>query len=171
MSCRICGSRTEATMENGKLVVGGASPCRVCKWDDRFLAMAAFVSGWSKDPSTKVGAVIVEGSVNIISLGFNGFPQAMVDKPEYLNNREEKYSRVVHGEINAILFAGKPIRGCTLYTHPFLPCDRCAVQVIQSGIARVVALKPAKDKEERWGEAFANTRRYFAECGVEVLER
>ena len=159
MNCQTCGNFLQV------------SPCHTCKWDDRFLAMAAFVSGWSKDPSTKVGAVIVKGDVNIVSLGFNGFPQAMVDETEYYANREEKYSRIVHGEINAIIFAGHPVRGCTLYTHPFLPCDRCAVQVIQAGIARVVAPKPDAEKEARWGAAFEKTRQYFRECGIDFLER
>lgn len=161
MNCETCGSWIEGELDG---------VCRTCKWDRRFLNLASEVAEWSKDPSTKVGAVIVKNNVHIVSLGFNGFPQYMQDKPEMYADREEKYSRIVHGEINAIIFAERPVRGMTLYTYPFLPCDRCAVQVIQNGIARVVAPKPLPDKEERWGAAFAKTRRYFFEAGVEVLE-
>lgn len=143
---------------------------RQLKWDLRFLSMAKFVSGWSKDPSTKVGAVIVDQTNLIVSLGYNGFARSMPDKPELYENREEKYSRIVHGEINAMIFAGKPLSGMTLYTYPFLPCDRCAVQVIQNGIVRVVAPKPSPDKEERWGKALAKTRLYFEEAQVSCLE-
>lgn len=149
-------------------------PClkceRITKWHFRFLSLAKFVSGWSKDPSTKVGAVLVRDSVKIVSLGFNGFPQRMPDLEENLFNREEKYSRVVHGEINAILFAGVSVQGCTLYTYPFMPCDRCAVQIIQAGIVRVVVSRASEDAKKRWAESFAKTQRYFVECEVELVE-
>jgi dCMP deaminase len=143
---------------------------REAKWDARFLAMAKFVSGWSKDPSTKVGAVIVNAGNRIVSMGYNGFAQSMPDREELYANREEKYSRIVHGEINAIIFAERPVRGMTLYTYPFMPCDRCAVQVIQNGIVRVVAPKLAADKEERWKASMDKTRQYFTEAGVELVE-
>ena len=98
-------------------------------WDKRFLALAQYVSTWSKDPSTKTGAVIVSGR-RVVSLGYNGFPQGMPDLPVLYDDREEKYSRVVHCEINALLFAERTVRGCTLYTWPFLSCDRCFVQMV-----------------------------------------
>lgn len=144
---------------------------RQVKWDKRWLAMAAFIAGWSKDPSTKAGAIITENQVNLVSMGYNGLPQSMQDRVEYLNNRDEKYSRIVHAEINALLFSGRPnLRGCTLYVHPFLCCERCAVLVAQAGIERVVAPRPMPDKEERWGASFKKSREYFLECGVKVLE-
>lgn len=145
-------------------------PTPTPKWDARFLALAEFFSRWSKDPSTKVGAVIVDDRRRVVALGFNGFPQGMPDRPEDYANREEKYSRVVHAEINAILLADRSVTGMTLYTYPFLPCDRCAVQVIQAGIRRVVAPKPTTDQLARWGSAFERTRMYFGEAGVEVIE-
>jgi dCMP deaminase len=106
-------------------------------WDKRFLSMAKFVSEWSKDPSTKVGAVIVTRENVIASIGYNGFAQSMPDVASHYSNREQKYSRIVHSETNAIVLARKDVRDHTIYvTHP--PCDRCAVTIIQSGIARVV---------------------------------
>ena len=138
-------------------------------WDKRFLALAQHVSTWSKDPSTKTGAVIVNGR-RVVSLGYNGFPQGMPDLPELYENREEKYSRVVHCEINALLFVARSVRGCTLYTWPFLSCDRCFVQMAQAGIMRFVAPQASPEQLERWSKSFERVRRYAREMCVVVQE-
>lgn len=140
------------------------------KWDRRFLQLAQLVSTWSKDPSTKCGAVIVRPDRTVASLGFNGFPQAMSDAPELYDDRETKYSRVVHCEMNAVLTAHEPLRGCVLYTWPFLSCDRCAVHMIQTGIVRAVAPAADDDAQGRWGGSLEKTKRYFGEANVEFRE-
>jgi dCMP deaminase len=140
------------------------------KWDRRFLEMAQLIASWSKDPSTQTGAVFVGPRNNIITTGYNGFPIGIDDTPERLNDRETKYSMIVHCEMNALLNAGQSVRGSTLYTWPFMSCDRCCVHMIQAGVARVVAPKAAADKEERWGEAFKKTRALFAEAGIPLVE-
>lgn len=141
------------------------------KWDYRFLDLAKLVASWSKDPSTKTGAVIVGPNLSVISVGFNGFPKSMPDSPELLANREEKYSRIVHCEINALIFAGRTIpAGSTLYTYPFISCDRCVVQMLQAGIKKFVAPKPTEDQLTRWGAAFEKTKKYVAECGGLLIE-
>lgn len=134
------------------------------KWDIRFLDLAKFISQWSKDPSTKVGAVIVDNDNRIISVGYNGFPQHITDN-ERLEDRDTKYKIVVHGEINAILFANKPVKECTLYTVPFEPCPRCAGLIIQSGIKRVVA---PINTNHRWEEEFKISRQLFKEAGISL---
>lgn len=140
-------------------------------WDQRFLDLATLVSGWSKDPSTKCGAVIVGPDQGVISVGFNGFPKGMPDTPSLYADRASKYSRIIHCEVNALLYAkGCLPQGCTLYTVPFMPCDRCVVQMLQAGIKRFVAPVPSSDKLERWGEAFSKTRTYISECGAELVE-
>src|SRR4051812_43949974 len=99
------------------------------KWDRRFLQMARLVASWSKDPSTKCGAVIVRPDKTVASVGFNGFPKGTNDDDELYADRETKYSRVVHAEQNALIFAREPLDGYTMYTWPqgFGPtCDRCA---------------------------------------------
>jgi len=88
------------------------------KWDMRFLEMAKQISGWSKDPSTKCGAVIVRPDRTICATGYNGFPQKLKDDEEFYSNRPMKYSRIIHCEMNAILFAKEDLTGCTLYTYP-----------------------------------------------------
>ena len=110
-------------------------------WDKRFLELAKLVGSWSKDPSTQVGAVIVDKDKRIVSIGFNGFPKGVEDSEKRLVDREQKYDIIIHAEANALMFAGKSVEGCTLYTWPFQPCSRCAGLIIQSGIKRVVSIK------------------------------
>lgn len=142
----------------------------IVDWDRRFLEAATVFGSWSKDPSTKVGAVIVRTNKSICSVGFNGFPQGMDDSPELYANREEKYSRVVHAEINALTFANEKVNGYTLYTTPFITCDRCFVQMAQAGITRFVSYEPTKEQNERWGAAFEKVRRYAVEMNLVIYE-
>jgi dCMP deaminase len=141
------------------------------KWDRRFLEMATLVSSWSKDPSTRCGAVIVRPDMSVCSVGFNGFPKNMKDDEELYADREKKYSRVVHCEVNALLHSVDPtVQGYTLYTVPFACCDRCAVQMLQSGITRFVNPFIPADKLERWGKILQTTADYYKEAGVEHVE-
>jgi len=139
-------------------------------WDQRFLQLARLVSTWSKDPSTKTGAVIVEPSRHVVSLGYNGFPVLMPDNKALYNDRQEKYSRIIHCEMNALLSANSSVAGCTLYTYPFISCDRCFVHLAQAGITRFVAPVASPEQLTRWGEAFAKVRRYAAELNLEIVE-
>lgn len=139
-------------------------------WDTYFVLLATVAASKSKDPSTKVGAVIVRPDRTIVSLGYNGFPHGVADTPERLNDRPTKYSLVVHAEMNAILSARESLEGCTLYTVPFMPCDRCFVHVIQTGIKRVVFPEATPEQNERWGEAFARVRILANEVGIELVE-
>ena len=136
------------------------------KWDQRFLELAQLVSTWSKDPSTKVGAVIADDR-KIISVGYNGFPEGVLDTVERYYDRETKYKYMVHAERNALLFANTSVKGMTLYTYPFMPCSECAGMVIQAGIKRVVSLI---NKNERWKKSFKITQRMFGEAGVRLTQ-
>jgi dCMP deaminase len=140
------------------------------KWDVFYLKMAKMVSTISKDPSTQTGAVIVRPNRSVCSVGFNGFPRVMPDNPEWYANREEKYSRVVHCEMNAQIFAREPLDGYTLYTWPFASCDRCCVTMLQSGIIRFVFPELAEDKKERWEKPLNLTKRYIGESGMTFIE-
>lgn len=140
------------------------------KWDERFLELAQLIASWSKDPSTKVGAVIVRPDRTIASLGYNGFPRGCDDDPILYEDRPTKYARVIHGEMNAIISAREPLHGFTLYLFPFLSCDRCAAHVIQAGIKRVVACKCPPYLAERWEETLVRARQMYREAGVSVEE-
>lgn len=141
------------------------------KWDRRFLELARLVSTWSKDPSTQTGAVIVRPDKSVASIGFNGFPVSMPDHDGLYHNREEKYSRIIHCEMNALNFSNDNThKDYTLYTWPFLSCDRCAVHMIQAGITRFVAPQATEEQLTRWGDAFNRTRGYIEECGATIDE-
>lgn len=135
-------------------------------WDVRFLDLAKFISSWSKDPSTKVGAVIVDNNKRIVSVGYNGFPKG-IDDDHRLHDREAKYLMIVHGEMNAILFANRSLKDCTLYTYPFMPCPRCTSMIIQTGITKVIA---PKNKNSRWEKEFVESRNLFSQAGVSLSE-
>lgn len=113
-------------------------------WDDYFMSVALLSGKRSKDPSTQVGACIVNKNNIIESIGYNGLPKGCSDdefpwdkEGEALNT---KYPFVVHGELNAILNAkGKDLSGCRIYVALF-PCNECAKAIIQSGISEVIYL-------------------------------
>lgn len=135
------------------------------KWDKRFIDLAKLVGSWSKDPSTQVGAVIVDDKKRIISVGYNGFPRGVEDSEKRLVDREQKYAIIVHAEMNALAFARGSVEGCTLYTWPFQPCSRCAGFIIQSGIKRVVTIEHSS---ERWNTNFNLSKELFSESGVKL---
>jgi len=139
---------------------------RIDKWDRFYIGMAQYVATASKDPSTKVGAVIVRPNNTIASVGYNGFPRGMSDASELYEDRETKYSRIVHAEMNAILNAHGPVDGCTLYTSALPPCDRCAVFVVQAGIQRVVFENPNAELMARWADSLQRTAAIFTEAGI-----
>jgi len=135
------------------------------KWDFYFLGMAEYVSTASKDPSTKVGAVIVAPDRRVVSTGYNGLPRDVQDLPERLDNRELKYQLIVHAERNALLFAREPLDGCTLYTTPFMPCSVCAGMIIQAEIKNIVSYHVDNTK---WLDSFKLSSILFKEAGVNV---
>lgn len=136
------------------------------KWDHRMLQMAALTATWSKDPSTRVGAVITDGANRIISQGYNGLPRGVSDDPAVLADRDEKLRRTIHAEMNAVLFAGRPLTGCTIYvTHA--PCARCAAVLIQAGIRRVVALDRVLGGH--WAADLKSSEQMLLEAGVQIV--
>ena len=137
------------------------------KWDLRFVELAKHISQWSKDPSTKVGCVVVGEDREIRSTGFNGFPRGISDDAERLINREMKYPLICHAEENAIMHAariGVSLKGSTAYvTWP--PCSRCARSLIQAGIKEVV-YSEEEEIPERWIEDFTISCEMLTEAGV-----
>lgn len=143
---------------------------RQLKWDKFFLGLAQYMSTASKDQSTKVGAVICDRDNRVVSTGYNGFPKGIADNKEDYENREIKLQKVVHAEINAILFAQRSLKEHILYIWPFTCCSRCSVQVIQVGIKRVVSPVMSEAIKERWGKDVELSKSMFKEAGVEVVE-
>ena len=136
------------------------------KWDRRYMEMAELVASWSKDPSTRVGAVIVSPDNHVVSVGFNGFPRGIADN-DRLNQRGTKYMNIVHAEMNALIHADRSVEGCILYTYPFQPCSQCAACIIQSGIKKIVTKRLSK-VQPKWYNDFSNARQMFDEANVEL---
>lgn len=130
---------------------------------EKIFDLARLIATWSKDPSSQVGAVIVDDKKRIVSVGFNGLPIGVEDTADRLNKRELKYELIVHAEANAILTAPKSVSGCTIYVYPYLPCSRCAGAIIQSGIKRVVV--EDRPIPERWTENFNLARSVWKKPG------
>ena len=136
------------------------------KWDRRFMELAKLVAGWSKDPSSTVGAVIVRPDRTICSVGFNGLPRGVEDHPERLLDRDKKLQYMVHAEANAILSAREPLNNYSLYVWPFHPCCHCAAAIIQSGIKEVHC---PDTTVLRWSESFDVAKVMFAEADVTLI--
>jgi len=133
-------------------------------WPHRFIRLAEHVAQWSKDPSTKVGAVIIRPDKKVAGLGYNGFPRGIADIN--LDDRNHKYPRMVHAEVNAILNAHGSVQGCSLFTWPLPPCDRCATFIIQAGIISVASPKSSEDVENRWAKSLGIAHELLKEAGV-----
>ncbi len=139
------------------------------KWDIRFLELAKHISGWSKDPSTKVGCVVVGEDREIRSTGFNGFPRGISDDNERLTDRAKNYPLICHAEENASMHAariGVALKGSTAFvTWP--PCSRCARSLIQAGIREIV-YHETDGIPERWMEDFNISNGMLLEAGILV---
>lgn len=149
-------------------VVGGKRKDYLC-WDDYFMAVAFLSAQRSKDPSTQVGACIVDSDKKIVGIGYNGMPIGCDDdklpwgksSDDWL---ETKYPYVCHAEMNAILNKnGASVKGCSIYVALF-PCNECAKIIIQSGIKRVFYYSD-KHHEKPSMEA---SRRLLDIAGVQV---
>ena len=138
------------------------------QWDRRFLQLGKLVASWSKDPSTRVGCILVDQQNRLISTGFNGLPAGVKDTEKRLNDRETKINLVIHAEENALLFAKGNTVGCTAYIWPLPPCASCASKLIQARVRRIVSVAPDPGLEKRWRNSFTLADVLYAEAGVIV---
>jgi dCMP deaminase len=143
-------------------------------WDSRFLDLAQHVGRWSKDRSRKVGSVIVGPHRDIRAIGYNGFPRGIDDETASRHQRPSKYLWTEHAERNAIFQAariGIPLDGCTMFLTWF-PCMACARALVQTGIARLVAVRP-DTLDPKWGEEFESALALLKEAHliVELSDR
>ena len=142
---------------------------QVISWDEYFMGLAHLSALRSKDPSTQVGACIVDGNNKVVSIGYNGFPMGCSDD-EFPWGREggmleSKYAFVVHAELNAILNSPRSLAGCTLYVSLF-PCNECAKAIIQSGIRKVVYECDKYAKEDN----VIASKKMLRAAGVELVQ-
>eukprot|EP00928_Gymnodinium_smaydae_P034000 TRINITY_DN24199_c0_g2_i3.p1 TRINITY_DN24199_c0_g2~~TRINITY_DN24199_c0_g2_i3.p1 ORF type:complete len:271 (-),score=72.48 TRINITY_DN24199_c0_g2_i3:152-964(-) len=162
---RVVYVKDEANPENAP------RPDALC-WDDYFMSVAFLTAMRSKDPSTQVGAVIVNDLNRIIGVGYNGFPSNAPKaafpwaKASEDGQLATKYPYVCHAELNAVLNKNaESCRGCKLYCTLF-PCNECAKVIIQSGIKQVI-FASEKNKSQAGCQA---SRELFRLCGVEMRQ-
>ena len=138
-------------------------------WDSYFMGLAHLSALRSKDPSTQVGAAIVNVKNKIVGIGYNGFPSGLNDD-EYPWHREgsfvdTKYAYVVHAELNAILNATSSLEGCSIYVSLF-PCNECAKAIVQAGIKTVVY----EDDKYADTDAVIVSKRILSGAGVSLRQ-
>lgn len=132
------------------------------------LALAQHMAGWSKDPSTHVGAVLVDAHHRVLGVGYNGFPRGVADDSR-LEQRDQKYDLIIHAEMNALLNSQThDLREATLYCWPMPPCVRCMVHLIQAGLKDVVTVHPTAPLLARWGDSFRKTEQIIREVGGRI---
>ena len=139
-------------------------------WDEYFMGVALLSAQRSKDPSTQVGACIVDEEKRIVGTGYNGAPRGIDDKDFPWSREgdflETKYAYVCHAELNAILNSTKEsLKDCTLYVA-LAPCNECAKAIVQSGIRKVVYLSD-KYKDVN---AFMAGKKLLEMAGVEIVQ-
>lgn len=141
------------------------------KWTGRLLKMAKEVASWSKDDSTKVGAVITTLDGSPVSWGFNGMPMGIDDEVPERHVRPYKYKWMAHAERNAMDLSQKSdLSDCAMFVT-FSPCSSCAQSIIQKGIrVLVVDQNYTADKvPERWSEDMLVAREMLEEAGVKII--
>lgn len=135
--------------------------------DERFLRSALAIADiWSKDPSTKVGAMVVGATPNLVAWGYNGFPPGIDDAPSRQHNRELKLKLTLHAEVNALANATFPVH--TIYiTH--CPCENCALHILAARTVRRVVYRADDEFETgRWADSLRNSMALLNEGRIEV---
>ena len=139
---------------------------KVISWDQYFMGVALLSALRSKDPSTQVGACIVNRDKRIVGVGYNGLPRGCEDTdfPWQVRDgayQDSKYAYVVHAELNAILNSIKALQDCLIYVSLF-PCNECAKAIIQAGIKEVIYM------EDKYADtdAVKASKRMFDAAGV-----
>ena len=141
------------------------------KWMNRFIELSKVVATWSKDPSKKIGAVIVNNENKVVSMGFNGFPKHITDSEERLEDKYFKRAICLHAEENAILCAKQDLTDCTIFIYGLPPCAHCAAMIIQSGIKTVCYRVPEEYKvSDYWKDNLKIAKNLFYEASVCLLE-
>lgn len=136
-------------------------------WDKRFLNIAKEISTWSKDPSRKIGAVLVKHN-QILGTGYNGFPKGIKDDERL--NQKDKNKYIIHAELNAILNAlkyGIPLKDSTIYVYGLPICSECAKHLIQVQVKKVVT---KYNEIGTWKESTDLAKEMFKEVNIDYIE-
>jgi dCMP deaminase len=139
------------------------------RWDCKFMDLAKHIAEWSKDTSSKIGAVVVDDDRNVLVTGYNGPPRGVRDDVPERQERPYKYHFPSHAEENAVAQAartGVALNGCTMYVSGLPPCSTCARLIIQAGIRRLVV--ESLDVPDRWKESCGAGMEMLHEAGIDM---
>lgn len=137
----------------------------------QFLDFAQYIAAnWSKDPSTKVGAVIVNPYNRIVSTGYNGFPWSIEDDPDLLEDRDQKMKFMVHAEANALVHAQRDLVDCRMYVTHF-PCNHCAGMIAESRVGAILVdnRHPDMGFQRRWKESIISSVKILSHSNLWVV--
>ena len=133
------------------------------------------VKGLSKDPNTKIGAMIIDEDYTIRSIGYNGLPRKVNEAVALRHSRinEEKYYWYEHAERNALYNALRThtdIRNCHMLLTCDIPCCDCARGIIQSMQKSVIIVSEGMGTGSnlKWEQHAIRSSKMFAEAGVKV---
>lgn len=140
------------------------------KWAPRMLKLAQEVASWSKDTSTKVGAIITTSDGSPVSWGFNGMAMGIDDTVDSRHVRPTKYKWMCHAERNAMDLAPRPLDGCVMFVT-FFPCSSCTQSIIQRKIKTVVldSGQHLSKLPERWKDDMTVSSEMLIEAGVDIV--
>lgn len=133
---------------------------------------------FSKDPSTKVGALFMyPKTLQILSMGYNGMPRGIDETLGHRWERPLKYKLTEHAERNAIYNAarsGTSLQDSICVVSMF-PCTDCARGIIQSGCQMVVTkdidcfIKEHPNMSDHWREEWIISMEMMKEAGIELV--
>lgn len=135
-------------------------------WQHYFIRLAKEAASMSKDPSTKVGCILVGADHNVLATGFNGFARGVIDADHRYSDRTGKLDRMIHAEANAIVAAarnGTALKGSTAVVTKH-PCTHCAGLLIQAGVEVIICAHP--NDGTRWGTSYLSAASQCEEAGV-----
>jgi len=132
----------------------------------------AYQYAWdnSPDPSTKIGAILVNELDQIVSYGTNHIPNHNPTR-EQLMDRAWKLTNSKHAEPSAIdnsLEIGIDPEGFTMVL-PWIPCFSCAEYIVSHYLGYIVAHKQMVEQTpERWIDDLAKAITYLRNNQVEL---
>lgn len=140
-------------------------------WDEVFMRAVYNISWKSKDPKTKIGAILVRDNIPVVQC-FNGFPRKIKDLQERYNDRDLKRRMVAHAEANTIFVSarlGKNTDDTICYTQG-IPCANCSIALIQGGISEIVvhSIWPNLNHSKEWVESIDLSKSMLQEAGVKI---
>jgi dCMP deaminase len=135
------------------------------------LEMSERFSEFSKDPTTKVGAIICDNNYRVLATGYNGFSAGYPDDYSSIT-REEKHLISIHAEVNAILNAAKNgvnLSNSCIYASEH-PCANCTAAIVNAGITRIVLREKTNLSLSTWGKSLEMSQKIINSCQMELVK-